>query len=186
MQKEFYFPKLAELVDARVLQPIHASKVKAVHPMVLAQKVQETPGLTMDQIWQEVNEQCILLTELPDPNIPRCTAPLPQSVYLPAEPMSTTSTKKPKWHITQNLSQLNHICQSAQVSQGDLRAKQQRLAGHHYICVANFASEFYAIEVAEESQPYLCIYTEGVGYHAYARMPMGIADAPSWFCDLTG
>ena len=42
------------------------------------------------------------------------------------------------------------------------------------------------VEVAEESQPYLCIYTEGVGYHAYAQMPMGIADAPSWFCDLTG
>ncbi|KAF8432103.1 hypothetical protein L210DRAFT_3414528, partial [Boletus edulis BED1] len=50
VQKEFYFPKLAEFVDAGVLQPIHASEVKAVHPTVLAQKVHNTPGLTMDQI----------------------------------------------------------------------------------------------------------------------------------------
>ena len=52
--------------------------------------------------------------------------------------------------------------------------------------MVDFASGFYAIEVEEESQPYLCIYTEGIGYHAYARMPMGIADAPLWFCDMTG
>lgn len=86
----------------------------------------------------------------------------------------------------QNFGQLSCICQSAQVPQGDLRAKQQRLADHHYICIIDLASGFYAIEVAEESQPYLCIYTEGIGYHVYARMPMGIADAPLWFCDLTG
>lgn len=51
-----------------------------------------------------------------------------------------------------------------------------------YLCY--FASGFYAIEVKEESQPYLYIYTKGIGYHAYACMPMGIADAPSWFCDM--
>ncbi|KAI9570669.1 hypothetical protein HD554DRAFT_2001537, partial [Boletus coccyginus] len=34
-QKEFYFLKLAEFIDARVLCPIYVSKVKAVHPTVL-------------------------------------------------------------------------------------------------------------------------------------------------------
>ena len=48
--------KTSSFVDARILRPIHASEVKAVHPTVLAQKVHETPGLTMDQIRQEVNE----------------------------------------------------------------------------------------------------------------------------------
>ena len=96
------------------------------------------------------------------------------------------SQKRPKWHITQNFGQLSRVCQSAQVPQGDLRAKQQCLAGHQYICVVDFALGFYAIEVEEESQPYLCIYTEGIGYHAYARMPMGIADTPPWFCNMTG
>ena len=55
-----------------------------------------------------------------------------------------------------------------------------------YICVVDFALGFYTIEVKEESQPYLCIYTEGIGYHTYAHMPMGIADAPLWFCDMMG
>jgi transposase InsO family protein len=180
-QKVFYFPKLEEFVNAGVLRPIHASQVKAVHPTVLAQKAHETPGLTMDEIRQEVNEQCILLGEPPDPNTPRRTTPSPQT-----EQTNQTEPKKPKWRITQNFSQLSRICQSAQVPQGDLRAKQQRLAGYKYICVIDFASGFYAVKVDEDSQPYLCIYTEGVGYHAYARMPMGIADAPSWFCDMTG
>ena len=155
--------------------------MKAVHSTVLAQKAHEAPGLTVDQIRQEVNEQCIALGEPPDPHIPRRTGPLSQPTH--HEPVDT---KKPKWRITQNFSQLSRVCQSAQVPQGDLRAKQQWLAGHRYICVVDFASGFYAVEVVEESQPYLCIYTEGVGYHAYARMPMGIADALSWFCDLTG
>ena len=120
VQKEFYFPKLMEFVEAGVLQPIHASKVKAVHPTVLAQKAHEVPGLTIDQIRQEVNEQCIALGEPPDPHILRRTGP-------PSQPMhqEPADTKKPKWRITQNFGQLSRVCQSAQVPQGDLRAKQQ-------------------------------------------------------------
>ena len=69
-QKEFYFPKLIEFENAGVLRLIHVNKVKAVHPTVLTQKAHETPGLTIDEICQEVNEQCILLGEPPDPTIP--------------------------------------------------------------------------------------------------------------------
>jgi hypothetical protein len=63
--------------------------------------------------------------------------------------------------------------------------KQQCLAGHEYICVLNFAAGFYAIPVEEESQPYLCFYTEGRGYEAYCCMPMGVHEAPSCFSNLT-
>ena len=69
--------------------------------------------------------------------------------------------------------------------QGDIHTKQQRLAGHNYICVVDFASGFYAIEVEENDQPYLCIYTEGQGYHCYCRLPMGILGAPSCFTEMT-
>ena len=114
-QKAFYFPKLEEFVSAGVLRPIHASQVKAVHPTVLAQKAHESPGLTMDEIRQEVNEQCILLGEPPNPNTPRRTIPPPQT-----KQTHQTEPKRPKWRITQNFSQLSRICQSAQVPQGDL------------------------------------------------------------------
>ena len=100
--------------------------------------------------------------------------------------LATTPTDKPKWCITQNFAQLNKICQMAQMPQGDLRAKQQRLAGYCFICIIDFAAGFYVLEVEEDSQPYLCIYTEGIGYHMYAHMPMGIYNAPSWFCDMVG
>ena len=181
-QKEFYFPCIAEFVEAGILKPIHVSKVKAAHPTVLAQKAHEAPGLTIEEIYQEINEQCIALGEEPDPTIPRrITGPSPQRVE-----HNVASIEKPKWRITQNFAQLNRICQTVQMPQGDLRAKQQRLAGQCFICVIDFAAGFYALEVEEDSQPYLCIYTEGIGYHAYARMPMGIYNAPSWFCDMIG
>lgn len=48
--------KTSSFVNARILRPIHASKVKAVRPTVLAQKAHETPGLTMDKIRQEVDK----------------------------------------------------------------------------------------------------------------------------------
>ena len=69
-QKEFYFPRLMEFVEAGVLKPIHVSKVKVAHPKVLAQKAHEAPGLTIEEIYQEINEQCITLGEKPDPSIP--------------------------------------------------------------------------------------------------------------------
>ena len=92
---------------------------------------------------------------------------------------------KPKWRITQNFHSVNQQCTMAPMVQGDIHTKQQRLAGHNYICVVDFASGFYAIEVEENDQPYLCIYTEGRGYHCYCRLPMGILGAPSCFAEMT-
>ena len=59
-----------EFVEASVLKPTHVSKVKVAHPMALAQKAQKAPGLTIEEIYQEINEQCITLGEKPDPSIP--------------------------------------------------------------------------------------------------------------------
>ena len=69
-QKEFYFPRLMEFIEAGVLKPIHVSKVKVAHPTVLAQKAHEALDLTIEEIYQEINEQCITLGEKPDPSIP--------------------------------------------------------------------------------------------------------------------
>ena len=114
-QKAFYFPKLKEFVSTGILRPIQASQDKAVHHTVLVQKAHKSPGLTMDEIHKEVNKQCILLGEPLNPNTPRCTIPPPQT-----KQTHQTEPKRPKWCITQNFSQLSHICQSAQVPQGDL------------------------------------------------------------------
>jgi hypothetical protein len=69
--------------------------------------------------------------------------------------------------------------------QGDIRLKQQNLSGHRWVTVFDFASGFYACEVEEDDQPYICFYVEGRGYFAYKRMPFGLTGAPSAFGEMT-
>ena len=177
-QKEWYMPVLNDLTAAGVLREIRPDEVKAAHPTVLAQKVHGSPGLSMDEIKWLVEDECIRLGQAPNDNMP--PRPIPH-----AHDRDSTTPSKPKWRITQNFNSINKACSVAPMVQGDIRAKQQRMAGHKYVCVIDFASGFYAIKVEEEDQPYLCIYTEGRGYHCYCRMPMGIMGAPSCFAELT-
>jgi hypothetical protein len=54
--------------------------------------------------------------------------------------------------------------------QGDIRTKQQRLSGHRWVHIFDFASGFYACAIREEVQPYICFYVEGRGYFCYKRI----------------
>ncbi len=69
--------------------------------------------------------------------------------------------------------------------QGDMRVKQQAVSGHRWLSLFDFASGFYAVEVAEESRPYTTFYVEGKGYFWYLCMPFGLTGAPSTFVHLT-
>lgn len=69
--------------------------------------------------------------------------------------------------------------------QGDIRAKQQALAGHHWVSLFDFASGFYACPIAEESQQYTAFYIEGKGYFKWLRMPFGLTGAPTTFGQMT-
>ncbi len=73
----------------------------------------------------------------------------------------------------------------APMPQGDMRVKQQAVSGHRWLSLFDFASGFYAVEVAEESRPYTAFYVEGKGYFWYLRMPFGLTGAPSTFAHLT-
>jgi len=69
--------------------------------------------------------------------------------------------------------------------QGDIRLKQQRLCGHHWVSTFDFVSGFYACPIPEEQQPYVCFYVKGRGYFSYKRMPFGLTGAPSTFAEMT-
>ena len=69
--------------------------------------------------------------------------------------------------------------------QGDIRAKQLCLSGHHYIHIFDFAVGFYGIEIHLESQPYITFYMEGRGYFTYKHMPFGVTGGPSKFGHVT-
>lgn len=176
-QREYLNMKVQEMLDAGIIEHIQPDQVKAVAPTVLAQKAHEGGGLTLEELQQRVNEQCK-------------EAGIEPAFDLPphAEPKSTdTKPKQPqKWRVCQNFSAINKITQVAAMPQGDIRLKQQRISGHRYINVSDFASGFYAVTVAEESRPYICFYVEGWGYFWYKRMPFGLTGAPSTFAHLTG
>jgi len=100
-----------------------------------------------------VTRQCIALSEPSDPDIDHDSTPVTE--------LEQIDVSKVKWRICQNFNDINKVSEVAPTPQGDIAAKQQRLAGHEYICILDFAAGFYAIPVEEESQPYLCFYTEG-------------------------
>ena len=69
--------------------------------------------------------------------------------------------------------------------QGDIRLKQQKLSGHCFVSVFNFASGFYAVKIHKESCPYIAFYVEGRVYFWYAKMPFGLTGVPSTFAHMT-
>ena len=180
-QKEFYLLLLDEFEEAGILRPIWSDEVKAVHPMVLVQKVHGMPSLTMEEIRWIVEDQCRELGVEPDHTLP----PWPMNSQDDKQTQHTASKVKPKWRVCQNFNEINRVTRVVPMLQGDIRAKQQRLAGHEYVCVIDFASGFYAIKVNEQSQPYLCIYTRGCGFQCYQWVPMGTLGSPACFADLT-
>lgn len=103
------------------------------------------------------------------------------------EPITTVDTpaSQPKWRICQNFAEVNKATQVPPLTQGNIRLKQQRLAGHRWISVICFASGVYAVPVSEESQPYTCFYVEGRGFFCYCRMPFGMTGSLSTFRDMT-
>jgi len=102
----------------------------------------------MEDIRRIVNRQCVTLGELSDPDIDLDSAPVTEP-----EPIDALKVKS---RICQNFNDVNKVSEVASTPQGDITSKQQRLAGHKYICVLDFAAGFYAIPVEEESQPLSC------------------------------
>ena len=105
---------------------------------------------------------------------------------LRSEPVPLDKDNKPtKWRLCQNFREINKATEIAPMPQGDIRAKQQRLSGHRYLHVFDFAAGFHAVSVHEDSQPYITFYVEGRGFFAYQRMPFGVTGGPSEFAVQT-
>ena len=175
-QRKFLYPKLDEMIAAGVLRQLKPSEVKCIAATVLSKKAHEQDGLSLEELQHKVNDQCV-------------AAGLPTCFNLPPRPKPRdTATKEEgeqKWRICQNFGPVNKITKVAPMPQGDIRMKQQRLSGHRWLSVFDFASGFYAVRIAEESIPYTTFYVEGRGYLGYAKMPFGLTGAPSTFAHVT-
>jgi hypothetical protein len=68
------------------------------------------------------------------------------------------SMKEQKWRVCQNFAEVNRVTEIVAMPQGDIRLKQQKLSGHRFVSVFDFASGFYAVKIQEESHPYIAFY----------------------------
>jgi hypothetical protein len=141
-QRQFFNKKIDEMLEARVIEHIDPLQVKCVSPTTLAQKAHEGGGLTLEQLQQRINEEC--MKEGINPYFDTQSED-----EVPNSPES--KPKEQKWHMCQNFGEVNRVTEIAPMLQGDIRLKQQKLSGHHYVSVFHFASGFYAVKVAEES-----------------------------------
>jgi hypothetical protein len=169
--------KVDEILEAGIIHPIHPSEVRFVTQTVLAQKVHEGQGLSIEELKHKVNEQCT-------------KHGLPSEFEMPPQPgpNSNHSTKQGtpiKWRMCQNFGGINKVTEISPVPQGDIHAKQLRLSGHQYVHVFDFVAGFYGIAVHPDSQPYITFFVEGRGYFAYQCMPFGVTGGPSEFGNVT-
>ncbi|TFY75650.1 hypothetical protein EWM64_g8362 [Hericium alpestre] len=139
-QRKFFNGKVDEMLEAGIIEAVHPSHIKAVSPTTLAQKAHEGGGLTLDELKHRVNDECL-------------EAGLASPFDLPPRPATcephVPESRPQKWRVCQNFNEVNKVTHVAPMPQGDIRAKQQRLSGHKYLSIFDFAAGFYAVETAK-------------------------------------
>ena len=175
LQRQYLNKKIDKMLEAGVIEHIEPSRVKCVSPTVLVHKAHEGAGLTLEELQQRINAECIKagLESHFDLQVKEQELDVPKP-----------NAKEQKWRICQNFAEINHVTKIAAMLQGDIQLKQQKLSGHRFVSVFDFASGFYAVKITKESRPYVAFYVEGRGYFWYAKMPFGLTGAPSTFAHM--
>jgi transposase InsO family protein len=149
------------------------NEIKAVSPISLPQKAHTGSGLPYEELIHRLNDECI-------------RNGLPALSDLPERPPVTLlataqTTGEKKYRLTCDFGEINRKSKVPAFMSGDIRDKQQRLAGHRYMCKFDFAAGFYALAVEESSQPYLAFFVPDMGFRTWTRMPFGATGAPTAF-----
>lgn len=181
-QKQFMNKWTDQMLEADLIEYADIPRIKHVAPTVLTQKAHgSNEGMTLESLQQALNAQCSE-AEIPPPFQQQQAASKLQNRAAETESKGMgAQSEGPKWRVTQNFAELNKATQIPPMFQGDIRAKQQRLSGHKYVSIFDFASGFYAIEIPEKWRPYFTFFVEGRGYLWYKRMAMGWTGAPTIF-----
>lgn len=167
------------MLDSRVIEACKPEDVKCVSAKcvsvtMLAQKMHQGKGLSLEELQHRINNECIVHGIEPRFDLPPRTVPTPDD----------NSSEEPKWCIFQNFAQINKVTKVSPMPQGDIRVKQQQLSGHRWVSGFNFTAGFYVIPVHPESRPYMEFYMEGKGYFWYIHMPFCLTGSPLMFANI--
>lgn len=174
---------LDDMEEAYVIQKVPGKFIKALSGTNLQPKDAGKIGATRAEILRKVNAECV------------------KHRYPPAweqvEAMDDTEgptldvlegegdkAVKTKWRLCHSFTALNKATKVPSFPQGNLQAKQEFAAGHRWASVIDFAAGYYAVELDDESVPYVAFYVEGRGYYVYLHMPFGLTGAPVTFCEM--
>ena len=147
---------------AGVIHTVPAEFIKCLNAMHLAPKdAGKDLGMSCEALLRRCNEQCRKygLTdywELMDDD-EETIEPDPTMQSTDDEP----KTPPKKWRVCQAFHAVNAATQILAFPSGDLKAKQQAVAGKRWVSIIDLAAGYYTIKMDEEAVPYTAFYVEG-------------------------
>ena len=99
-QRTFMATKVQEMLKGGIIRPMHPREVRCVAPSVLAHKVHENGGLSLDELQHKVNDECVKYG-------------LPAAFDLPPRPPpsddASTAIPPKKWRLCQDFGEINKV-----------------------------------------------------------------------------
>src|SRR6266481_590257 len=186
-QRKFFKDIINDMEKAGVIHAVPAEFIKCLNATNLAPK-EAGKNLRMSHkaLLRWCNEQCHKygLTDYweqtDDKDKDRTTEADLTTKHTDDEPM----TPPKKWRVCQAFHAVNAATQIPAFPSGDLKTKQQAVAGKRWVSIIDLAAGYYAIKMDQDAIPYMAFYVEGRGYFVYLRMLFGLTGAPTTFCEM--
>jgi hypothetical protein len=158
-----------------IIRRIEHKDIKAVSLVTLPQKPHAGDGLPVKELLHQINNECIHYRLPAAKDLPK----RPQPVS--ADPTLASETKAKKYWFCCDFNEVNQKARVPPFMSGNIKLKQQQLAGHRYMCKFDFATGFYALSVDGSSQLYLAFFVPDHLFFTWQRMLFGITGAPTVF-----
>src|SRR6266481_1879136 len=184
-QRKFFNDIIDDMETAGIIQAVPVDAIKCLNSTHLAPKDDgKNLGMTRAALLRRCNQQC-QANGLPD--FWEQIKWEEDADNADQELETKDEGPKPlpkKWQVCQAFHTMNAATQVPVFPSGDLKTKQQAVAGKRWASVIDLAAGYYVIRMDKEAVPYTAFHVEGRGFYVYLRMPFGLTGAPTMFCEM--